>query len=70
MNKHAPIKQNYLGANDAPFMTKALRKAIMLRTQVRNRLNKHNNLENWKAFKMQRNKCAKILRQAKASTLI
>ena len=34
MNRHAPIKQKYLRANDAPFMTKALRKAIMLRTQL------------------------------------
>ena len=66
MNKHAPIKQKYLRANDAPFMTKALRKAIMLRTQLGNRLNKHNNLENWKAFKKQQSKCVKILRQVKA----
>ena len=48
-------------------MTKALRKAIMLRTQLRNRLKKNSNLENWKAFKKQRNKCVKILHQVKAS---
>ena len=34
MNKHAPIEQKYLRTNDAPFMTKTLRKAIMLRTQL------------------------------------
>ena len=48
-------------------MTKTLKKAIMLRTQLRNRLNGYNTSENWKAFKKQGNKCVKILRQAKAS---
>ena len=33
MNTNAPIKEKYLRANGAPFTTKALRKAIMLRTQ-------------------------------------
>ena len=63
MNKHAPIKQKYLGANDAPFMLKTLRKAIMLQKQLRN---KNNSLENWKAYKKQQEKCIKILRQVKA----
>ena len=67
LNNHVPLKQKYLRANDAPFMTKTLRKAIMLRTQLRNRLNRHNTSENRKAFKKQRNKCVKILRQAKRS---
>ena len=65
LNNHVPLKQKYLRANDAPFMTKTLRKAIMLRTQLRNRLNRYNTSENWTAFKKQRNKCVKILRQAK-----
>ena len=51
MNKHAPTKQKYLRGNDAQFMTKTLRTAIMLRAQLRNRLNKHNGLENSKAYK-------------------
>ena len=51
LNNHVPLKQKYLRANDAPFMTKTLRKAIMLRTQLRNRLNRHNTSENRKAFK-------------------
>ena len=67
LNNHVPLKQKYLRANDAPFMTKTLRKAVMLRSQLRNRLNRHNTSENWNAFKKQRNKCVKILRQAKTS---
>ena len=46
-------------------MTKALRKAIMLRTHLRNRCNKERTPGNWNAFKKQRNKCVKFLRQAK-----
>ena len=34
LNKHSPIKQKYLHAIDTPFMTKTLRKAIMLRSYV------------------------------------
>ena len=40
LNKHAPIKQKFIRANDGPFMTKALRKAIMNRTRLRNKYNK------------------------------
>ena len=45
-------------------MTKALRKAILLRTRLRNMYNKCKMQEKWNAFKKQRNKCAKILRKA------
>ena len=33
---HAPFKQEYVGGNDQPFMTKSLRKAIMVRTKLNN----------------------------------
>ena len=39
----------------------------MLRSQLRNRLSRHNTSENWNAFTKQRNRCVKILRQAKTS---
>ena len=65
LNVHAPIKKKYVRANDGPFMTKALRKAIHTRTNLRNRYNKNKSQENCNAFKKQRNRCVKILRQAK-----
>ena len=37
LNVHAPLKQRYLRANDAPFMNKTLRKAIMHRSKLRNK---------------------------------
>ena len=34
MNKHAPLRKNFLRANHAPYITKTLRKAIMRRCQL------------------------------------
>ena len=36
LHKHAPIKKNILRFNDNPFMTKALRKAIMHKLKLKN----------------------------------
>ena len=56
LNDHAPLKKKTVRANDSPFMTKPLRKAIMTRTRLRNRYNKLRTDENWRAFKKQRNR--------------
>ena len=34
LNKHAPLKEKVLRANHAPYVTKALRKAIMKRSYL------------------------------------
>ena len=34
MNKHAPIKNKYFGANDANFVTEVLRRALMARFRL------------------------------------
>lgn len=34
---HAPIKRKYTDANEAPFMTKKLHKAIVQRSKLRNK---------------------------------
>ena len=36
LDKHAPVKKKYVRANDKPFMTPALRKAVMLHSRLRN----------------------------------
>ncbi len=66
LNRHAPLKKKYLRANDGPFMTKALRKAMMHRKRLRNRYIKNRTEENLKAFKTQRNLCVKLLRKTKS----
>ena len=35
LDKCAPLKENYLRANHATFMTKKVRKAIMIRSKLR-----------------------------------
>ena len=35
-DKHAPIKQKYFWASEAPFMTKELHREIMKRSRLRN----------------------------------
>ena len=50
-NKDAPLKKKSVRANDGPFMTKALRKGIMLRTRLRNMYNKWTTLEKWNVYK-------------------
>ena len=46
-------------------MTRALRKAVMLRTRLRNRYNKDQTVENWNKFRKHRNSCVKLFRREK-----
>ena len=65
LNKHAPIKKKYIRANHANFVTKALRKAIMLRSRLRNIFLKEKSLESKKAYNKQRNIYVKMVKKAK-----
>ena len=65
LNKHAPLKKKVLRHNNNDFMTKELRKEIMLRSKLRNRFNKERNHINWCNYKRQRNYCLSILRKSK-----
>ena len=67
LNVHAPIKEKYDRANDRPFMAKTLRKAIMLRSSLRNKYNKNKTEENERTFKKQRNWCVQVLRNIKSN---
>ena len=59
------MKKKLVRANHAPFMTKSLRKAIMLRSKLRNRYNKSRTTKNLYSYRKQRNICLKLLRSAK-----
>ena len=65
LNTHAPIKTKTLRANSHQFMTKALRKAIMTRSRLKNIYLKGQNEENWVNYKRQRNFCTNLLRKTK-----
>ena len=56
-DKHDPIKQKKVRGNNAPFMTKELRKAIMDRSRLRNKYLKYNFRENFVSKKKMKNKC-------------
>ena len=47
LNFQAPLKNKILRGNNSPFMTKTLRKAIMIRYRLKNRFNKTRSDKNW-----------------------
>ena len=65
LHKHAPIKKKILRFNNSPFMSKALRKAIMHRSKLKNVYNKKRTDVNWANYKKQRNFCVTLLRRTK-----
>ena len=58
-------KKKILRHHNNAFMTKELRKGIMLRSKLKNKFNKERNLINWCNYKRQRNRCLSILRKPK-----
>ena len=65
LNIHAPQKKKYIRADNAPFMTKDLCKAIMVRSRLRNKYLKTKTIESRNMYKKQRNYCVTLLREAK-----
>ena len=65
LNKHAPIKKKIMRFNNNPFMSKALRKAIMHRSKLKNIYNNYRTEDNWANYKKQRNFCVNLLRKTK-----
>ena len=60
-NKHTPIREKFLRANEAPFITKELQNAIMKRSPNRNKFLKDKNQKSRKNYKIQRNFCKELL---------
>ena len=65
LNKHAPMKQKYLRANQGRFMTKDLHKAIMKRSRLRNKFLRDTTDISREEYKKQRNLCVSLLKKAK-----
>ena len=64
-NKHAPLKEKTVRGNDAPFMTKNLRKAIMNRSRLKHKYIKYPSRENFIAFKKMKNQCNSLCKKTK-----
>ena len=69
-NKYAPVKRKYVRANEAPFLTKELHKAIMKGSRLRNKFLKNGTEDNQKNFKLQRMFCKTLLRTKKNHTTV
>ena len=65
IQRHAPIKQRYVCANQAPFINKTINKEIMKRSRLGNKfLNTKSNIDR-KAYNKQRNICVSLIRREK-----
>ena len=65
LDKQLPKKKKYVRGNQSPFMNKTLSKAIMLRTNLRNKFLKNRSNENKTNYVKQRNHCVSLLRKTK-----
>ena len=59
LNRHAPLKKKFVRANEVRYMTKALRKAIMKRSELESKYLKNKSHQNMKIYKKQKNFCSK-----------
>ena len=65
LDNHVPLKKRQPNFNHSPFMTKALRKAVMTRSRHKNIYNKKRYYDNWNKYKKQTNFCIKFPRKTK-----
>ena len=63
MNKHAPLKVKKIRANHAPYMTKALRKAIMKRSELETKYHKSKCKDDGVNYRKQKNYCSKLYKK-------
>ena len=60
LNHHAPLKKRVVRANEVPYMTKALRKAIATRSRLENRYYRHKTAESKWVYKKQKNYVSRL----------
>ena len=63
LNKHASLKKKVVRANHVPYMTKALRKAIMKHSALENKYLRNNTTENKIHYKKQKNFCSRLYKK-------
>ena len=66
LNYHAPLKQKSVRGNHAPFMTRELSKAMMIKSKIKNSYVKWHSQENVVAYKKAKNKCNSLTIKAKS----
>ena len=63
LDKHAPSKMKYVRANEVPYMTKMLRKAIMTRSRLENRYQKTKSFFDKQRFNKQKKFCNRLYKR-------
>ena len=63
LNRHTPLKKKTVRANQVPYMTRTLRKGIVMRSKLENSFLKNSTLENKIAYKKQKNLCSKLYKK-------
>ena len=63
LNHHAPLKKRVVLANEVPYMTKALRKAIATRSRLENRYYRHKTAESKWVYKKQKNYVSRLYKK-------
>ena len=63
LNKHAPCKKKVVRANQQPYITKSLRKAIMRRSALEGKYYKHGSDDNKKAYRKQKFFCSRLYKK-------
>ena len=63
LDKHAPIKTKLLRANHKPYVTKAMRKAIMKRSELASKYRRSPTDENLNAWKKHKNYCSNLYKK-------
>ena len=69
LNRHAPLKEKYMRANNQPFMNKTLSKAVMTRSRLRNKFLKNPNNTNKSNYTKYRNYCTTLFKRRKSITI-
>ena len=63
LEKHAPIKRKTVRANQAPYITKALRKAMMKRSELETKFYKTKTQSSYRAYKKQKNFVSRLYKK-------
>ena len=69
LNKHAPIKTKVTRSNQAPYITKAYRKAVIKRPELKTKYLKNSTLENFNKFRKQKNFCSRLYKKERKKFL-
>ena len=67
LNRHALIKKKVIRANHVPYVTKALRKGIMKRSQLEKIYFKKRTQESFKRYRKQKNYCSRLYKPERKS---